>query len=300
MFQFALRKGRAATMAAALALIANSAIAATPATINVGVAANFAGTMATLVAAFKAANAGWNVTYTVDSSSNLETAIINKTAKYDLFLSADTSKPWDLYYLSTAANPLIVGQPFFYAYGVLEFWSYLTTNNVSAGLPTSPAKFVIADPNKAPYGFAAGQVIQLLNGLTYISCSSALKSIPAGGTNAEYLNNTCAVTPGAPIGTAANIGTTYTAIKSGTYPYGFVAQSQICTLKAGVKTFATGSHHTYPYNTAPAYSRIKQDGIKVYNANRTAAAETELTAFIAYLSSTNGVNIIKSFCYDLI
>jgi molybdate transport system substrate-binding protein len=277
---------------AMLMLASNCASAATTATINVAVAANFAGTMASLVSSFKLANPGWNVTYTSDSSANLEAAIISGSQKYDLFLSADTTRPLEL---QNSYPALIDGAAFFYAYGVLEFWSAKTSNAISAGVPSNPLKFVIADPSKAPYGFAAGQVLGALGSpwSTWISCTPTPQNVT------DTSKNSCTILNTSKIGTAANIGTTYSAIKSGVYPYGFVAQSQICTLKNGVKTFATGVHHTYVWNQAPTYNRIKQYGIKVHQATRSAAAQAELAAFISFLSSAKGTTIIKSFCYDL-
>ena len=47
-----------------------------------------------------------------------------------------------------------------------------------------------------------------------------------------------------------NISTTYTAVKNGTYPMGFIAQSSICRVVGGVKRFSSGYHHTYAYNVA--------------------------------------------------
>lgn len=283
-----------ASATAMLMLASNCASAATPATINVAVAANFAQTLASLVSSFKLANPGWNVTYTSDSSANLLAAIKSGSRKYDLFLSADTTRPLEL---QNSYPTLIDGAAFFYAYGVLEFWAAKTSyaSSVTPGVQSTALKFVIADPSKAPYGFAAGQVLGAIGGTqaSWISCTPA----PANVTDTSA--NTCTVLNTSKIGLAANIGTTYSAIKSGVYPYGFVAQSQICTLKNGVKTFATGAHHTYVWNQAPVYNRIKQYGIKIRQATRSAAAQQELAAFIAFLSSAKGTTIIKSFCYDL-
>jgi molybdate transport system substrate-binding protein len=243
-------------------------------TINVAVAANFSGTMSALVATFKVLYPGTNVTFTSDSSAVLQTAIINHTATYDLFLSADYARPQTLY---TTYPTLVIGSPFLYAVGSLELWS--PTVNISSGLPNPLAtNIVIADPTKAPYGLAASQVLA--------SSPWLITTIPSG-----Y------------VFTSPNIGTTYSAIKNGTYAYGFIAQSSICTYKNGVQTFSPGYHHSYLYNDAShPYSRIMQYGIIVNNTGRTPAQNTELTNFINFLKgvgSTTGTGIVQSFCYQL-
>jgi molybdate transport system substrate-binding protein len=274
-------------------IVVDCANAAT--TINVAVAANFAGTMASLVSAFKILNPTYNVTYTSDSSANLVSAIQQNTTKYDLFLSADTARPLLLQSLS-----LTEGSTFLYAYGTVEFYS--ATQNVSAGVSSSYTNILIADPTKSPYGFAASEVLQALG-------------VPFSGwvnncQPASYLNvsdtstvpNTCQITSGGPLVKSENIGTTYSAIKSGVYPYGFVAQAQICKLQNGVKTFANiNTHKTYEYNGAAPYHRVTQYGIRVKQSTHIAgsAVQTELDKFVAFLSSAQGKNIIKASCYDL-
>jgi molybdate transport system substrate-binding protein len=269
----------AALSAIAVAALASSAAnAATK--INVAVAANFTATVTQLISTFKLLYPGTDVTFTSDSSANLQAAIINHTAVYDLFLSADKTRPQQL---ATTYPTLVIGQPFLYAVGELELWS--PTVNISAGLPSPlAANIVLADPNKAPYGTAAAQVL-----------STAPWSIPwvAGGTYP-------------PAGTAhvftkSNISLTYSAIKTGAYPYGFIAQSSICKLVSGVKTFSSGYHHTYPYtDAAHKHDEIAQYAIQIVNAARTPAQNTELTNFISFMTTNaTGKSIIQSYCYSL-
>ena len=268
----------------ALSVISAGAITYTSvaqaATINVAVAANFSNTMSALVAAYKALHPGDNITFTIDSSGNFYTQITQKTKVYDLFLSADKARP-DL----LVGTQYAVGADFQYAIGTLELYS--PSVNINAGLPSPlTTNFVIAAPSKAPYGLAASQVL-----------ASAPWSVTTNLTNDTFSSPFVKTSP--------NIGTTYSAVKAGTYPYGFIAQSYICTLKSNVKTFPTGFHHTYLYNDAAhPYSRILQWGVKIANPARTpgGAADVELTNFINFLrgvGSTTGTTIIKSYCYDL-
>jgi molybdate transport system substrate-binding protein len=268
---------RLALSAVAIAsLMASHAHAAT--TINVAVAANFTATMTALIAAFKVVYPGTNITFTSDSSGVLQNQIINHTRVYDLFLSADQTRPQDLY----TNNPsLVVGAPFRYAIGELELWS--PTVNISAGLPKPLNKdVVLANPATAPYGTAAAQVL-----------SASPWNIPWPST------------PYPPAGTAhvftkGNISLTYTAVKNKTYPMGFIAQSSICRVVNGVKRFNSGFHHTYPYNVAPRHDRINQYAIKIKNTSRTAAQNTVLTNFVNFMRTAPvGRSIITSYCYSL-
>lgn len=247
-------------------------------TINVAVAANYTATMNSLISAFKLVYPGTSITFNSDSSGTLQTQIINHTVTYDLFLSADQTRPAAL---QTNYPSLIVGSPFKYAVGELELWS--PTFDISAGLPsTLTTDIVLADPNKAPYGTAAAQVL-----------SSAPWSI-------TWPANPYPVAGTPHIFTQPNISSTYSAIKTGTYAYGFIAQSSICKVVSGVKTFNSGYHHTYPYNVAPTHNRIEQYGIRVANAARTAAQNTVLENFINFITvNTTGTNIVTSYCYSL-
>jgi len=243
--------------------------------INVAVAANFTNTMNSLIGAFKLAfpSKGYTVTFASDSSAVLQSRIISHSVAYDLFLSADQTRPQQLL---TNYPTLVTGPIFLYAVGELELWS--PTNNVSAGLPSPlTTNIAIADPAKAPYGAAAAQVL-----------ASSPWSIAPPFTAANHV----ILRP--------NIGLTYTDIKNGVYAYGFIHQSAICKLVNGVKTFNSGFHHTYPYNDpAHPHNRILQYGIKVVNSARTAAQNTELTDFLNFLATPTAQNIVKSSCYAL-
>lgn len=260
------------------ACAAISPAAAATTTINLAVAANFTATMNTLISAFKVVYPGTNVTFTSDSSATLQTQIINRTRVYDLFLSADQQRPLDL---ATLYPALVIGSPFLYSVGELELWS--PTTDIRAGLPsvlTTPV--VLADPNRAPYGTAAAQV---LNSAPWSIPWPATPYPPAGTPN---------------IVTRSNISLTYSSIKNGTYAYGFVAQSQVCRLVKGVKTFSSGFHRTYRYNVKPKHNRIEQYAIKLVNTARTPAQNTVLSNFINFMTvNPVGQSIVKSYCYSL-
>ena len=186
------------------------------------------------------------------------------------------------------------GGAFLYAVGTLELWS--ASQSVATGLSTTVPfnpPIVIADPTKAPYGYAAQQV------LAYAPWSFPRNTnlvAKCADPNTGVTNNNCLVQdPANGLFTQGNISLTYSAVKSGAYKSGFVAQSQICKANtAGVKTFS-GYHYTYlsagPYVNGP----IKQWGITLTSA----AAGTELYDFLQFLSSTAGQTIIKSYCYSL-
>ena len=172
---------------------------------------------------------------------------------------------------------------------------------MTAGLPTTPAanpfvfnpSIVLADPTKAPYGFAAQTVLH------YSPWNAPLATRPPrrARTRIPASAASClAQTPSLGIFEQGNIGLTYSAVKGGAYKSGFVAQSQVCKANtSGVKTF-TGFHHTYAWND-PTYphGKINQWGITITSA----AAGTELANFLLFLNSAAGQAIIKSYCYSL-
>lgn len=304
-------KSLAVSLIAASATIGAPAMAAS--TINVAVAANFTGAMTALIAQFKATypTQGYNVTFTADSSAVLLTQIQSKTVAYDLFLSADATRPNTLttsaFKTSLGAAGTCVpsatvgcgsGAPFLYSVGELELWSP-TVASVAGGLPTTPPanpyvfnpSIVLADPTKAPYGFAAQTVLHYSPWNAPLTVTTGCKD-PNSGAAASCL----AQTPSLGIFEQGNIGLTYSAVKGGAYKSGFVAQSQVCKANtSGVKTF-TGYHHTYAWND-PTYphGKINQWGITITSA----AAGTELANFLTFLNSAAGQAIIKSFCYTL-
>lgn len=267
------------TVAASLVFLMTYSPAYAVDTIKVAVAANFGTPLSEIITNFQTDYPDYEVAYTADSTGNLKSAIISGNAPgYDLFLSADTATPQDLYssYPST-----VVGSPFTYAKGSLLLWSSTANGlNVSGGLASPIAdNLVIANPTTAPYGAAAATVLA--------QSPWNITTIPSG-----YVY------------TASNIDATYSAVAAGTYKQGFIAKSKVCrfTPPSTYTYTATGntySYKEYPYNDgAHPYNRIVQDGIRI-NHSRTSGQDAALAAFVSYLGGTSGQATISKYCYDL-
>jgi molybdate transport system substrate-binding protein len=244
-------------------------------TITIYVAANFVNTLNQLTNDYTN-NIDPTASFTIVSgaTSTLENTIIalgnTGTGQADLFLAADTAAPQDLY---TNHSGLVVGSPFNYAQGYLALWSSPANPvDISAGLPNPfNANFVIADPTTAPYGTAAQQLM--------------------AGPPWNYTSPI----PGGYVYTSTNIGTTYAAVQAGTYGYGFVALSQVCTYdpNTGTKTFAPSYHYEYD----SGYTALIQAGIEINRTTRTPGETDLLNNFVSFMSSTQGLSDILSFCY---
>lgn len=270
-------------MGASAALLMSYSFAAhATTTISVGVAANFAGALAAVIANFEADYPNYSVTYTSASTGTLTTNIINggTSGPYDLFLAADTSAPT---YLATNYSSLVEsGSQFDYAEGYLTLWSSTKNEiNVSFGLPSSFVSLVIGDPSSGVYGY----------------------NVPYGHAAAQVLSNYGISLPDSRVSTASSIGATYAAVDNGTYPMGFVAKSQTgtCNPSSGAYT-PNADTYTY-YNYAPGsstYDAIIQDGI-IIARTRTSDQETEVQTFVDYLlNNTSSKNTVRSFCYGIL
>jgi len=266
-----------------LGLVLASTLTYSPAygaSIKIAVAANFAATLNSMLAPFQNAYPGETYSYVSDSTTNIKNAIISagNSTTYDLFLSADQAAPNAI----AAVSNLAVGSPFLYAVGSLMLYSGPVNKvNISAGLPsTLNTNLVIADPTKAPYGKAASQVLA--------SSPWNITTVPSGF-----------------VFTRPNIVTTYQAIQTGTYAYGFVAKSAVCTQQpGGAEQYPAGTyHHEYLYNdTAHPYDRITQYAVKINRTARTAAQTQVLTDFVNFLTgvgSSAGRAKILFYCYKL-
>lgn len=100
------------------------------------------------------------VTIVLGSSGKL-TAQVEQGAPYDIFVSADTLYPGQLYKTGFAAK-----QPEIYANGVLVLWTAktglrLTSNYIQ--LLESVSKIAIPNPKTAPYGIAAEEALKYYN-----------------------------------------------------------------------------------------------------------------------------------------
>jgi molybdate transport system substrate-binding protein len=272
-------KKQVLSVSAGLAMAYSPAYANT--TITIGVDTSFYATLLKITTAFTIANPGYTFNIYSDATANLKANIIagGNSGPYDLFLSADKATPD---YLVSTYPTYVVGSDFEYAIGSLLLWANSTTD-ISAGLP-SPlnTNFVIADPTKSAFGYAAAQVL-----------ASAPWSIPITTTY-----------PSGYVQTDPNIGATYNDVAAKTYPYGLIALSAVCTqnLTTGVQTIGFGtSYHQYSYNDpSHPYSPITQYGVKINITGRTTDQNTELTNFVSYLTTnTTAKNDIKAACYTL-
>lgn len=233
-------------------------------TVNVAVAANFAGPLQDIATAFNE-ETGYSVTFTSGATGNLTNSIIAGNASgYDVLLAANTASPANLY---NNYNTLVVGSPFTYTTGHVVLWSNGVVNVSGSTLPSG--NIVIADPLAAPYGLAATQVLANVYNITL---------------------------PNDRVSQRADIGLTYDAIAaaSPTYPMGFVAKSQVCN---NGQAPVTGTMREYTAGTD--YTAIIQNGI-VINRTRTTAENNAVTAFRTFLLDPNGTaaSIISSYCYN--
>lgn len=272
------------TLAAAVVALCGLPAANAATTLRIGVAANFYATLQKITAAYTLANPGQNFKISWDSTSNLKAKIIagGNSGPYDLFLSADKATPDSL----VSQNPtLVVGPDFQYAIGSLILWSNTPGVNIKNGLPNPlNTDFVLADPTKAPYGFAAKEIL-----------SSAPWSIPMTTT---YPTGFAKIQP--------NIVATYNAVAAQTYPYGFVHLSAVCkkNLTTEVKKITAPSAKSYKEylydDPAHPYTQILQWGVKINITSRTTAQNEQLDNFVNYLlTNVNSLNYIKQACYTL-
>jgi molybdate transport system substrate-binding protein len=126
-----------------------------PVRLRVAVAANAQQVAQVLKKEFEK-ETGVDLELIVNSSGKI-TAQVEQGAPYDVFLSADTKYPQALY-----AKGLTLGPPRIYGYGKLIVWTnrYLDVNQPLATLlASSKGKVAIANPQSAPYGEAALQVL---------------------------------------------------------------------------------------------------------------------------------------------
>jgi molybdate transport system substrate-binding protein len=127
--------------------------------IIVATAANVQYVMADIKAAFEK-ESGKEIVIVVSSSGKL-TSQIREGAPFDVFVSADTKYPQEIYAKGGGSEP-----PRVYALGSLVLWSMQIPKNelTPAFLNTEKVKKVaIPNPKLAPYGVAAMQVLEKLN-----------------------------------------------------------------------------------------------------------------------------------------
>ncbi len=140
-------------------VLAAPAIPAAAAQLHVAVAANFFAPLQRLAALFQRAS-GHDLILSSGSSGQLYAQIV-QGAPFDVFLSADTEKPERLERDGLA----VPGSGFVYAIGTLVLWSPRPGAVDAAGQILSSGRFRligVANPQTAPYGEAAQQVLRRL------------------------------------------------------------------------------------------------------------------------------------------
>ena len=124
--------------------------------LNVAVAADFAGTAKVLGREFSA-KTGIPVKVTSDATGILAKKI-KKGAEFDVFMAADTKHPEEL-----INDGLAVGEPVVYALGILALYGKdknLSKDGYVLLASGGFSSFAIADPEEAPYGRAAVEVLK--------------------------------------------------------------------------------------------------------------------------------------------
>ncbi len=164
--------------------------------LHLAVATNFSAPARLLATAFER-HSGYRTVISTGSTGKLYAQIVNG-APYDIFLAADSRRPA----LLEAGGRTVPGSRRTYAFGRLALWSRESGYVPATGMPAAASygRLAIANPELAPYGDAAREVLQNL-GLW------------------EQLE--------AKIVRGESIGQTYQFIASGNARLGFIAQSQL-------------------------------------------------------------------------
>ncbi len=221
---------------------------------RIAVAANFKSTLDELEAAFEA-QSGHDVIVTSGSTGKLYAQIVNG-APFDVFLAADQARPMRL----EAEGAAVVGSRFTYAVGRLALWDpdgvAVGPERLSRG---DDRRLAMANPDLAPYGAAARQVIAALN------LSDATRDKLVFGEN---------------------IGQTFAFIRTRNAELGFVALSQVLAAPAARR----GAYWAPPQDM---YDPIRQDAVLLARGAENDAAR----AFVAFLNSDDAASVIERHGY---
>ena len=210
--------------------------------LRIAVASNFSGTMKTIASEFENSSSH-KVVISFASSGKLY-AQIKQGAPYDIFFSADQTKPR----LLEDQKLAVKGKRFTYAVGGLVLW----TNNNDFKIPPDKRlisgefnKLAMANPKLAPYGQAATEVLASLNLMDKSSQKRVL---------------------------GENIAQTYQFVATGNAELGFIAASQLTELQRN----DTGQSWIIPKTL---YSPINQDAVLLTRAKDNPIAQAFLTFF---------------------
>lgn len=228
----------------------------------VAVAANFKDIVERIQLDFEAAT-DHRLTLSVGSTGMLYAQIVNG-APYDVMLSADQARPIRL----EAEGQAVAGSRFTYAVGRLVLWSADATL-IPPGDDRPPAlltdggfrRLALAQPDLAPYGAAARDVLQAYN-----VWDSFRPKLVMG----------------------ENIGQTFAMVATGNAELGFVAWSSVLARPED----ARGSAWLPPQGF---YAPVRQDAVLLSRAADNPAA----TAFLAFLQCPAARAVIIEFGYGL-
>ncbi|HEX4974908.1 MAG TPA: molybdate ABC transporter substrate-binding protein [Pseudomonadales bacterium] len=230
--------------------------------VKVAVAANFSAAIKALAPVFEQ-KTGHKVLPSFSASGQLFAQIQNG-APFDVFLSAD-----DIHFATLQQNHLAVkDSAFIYAMGRVVLWQQGSSGGheqVDAAAllgvldSLGSGKIAIANPNTAPYGAAAVEVLQQLG-------------------RYDTLKNQFVM--------GENIAQTQQFVESGAVTTGFVALAQIISLPKAKQ----GQWWLVPENL---HAPIKQQAMLLTKAENNQAAN----AFLLFLKTPEAIAIIHSFGY---
>jgi molybdate transport system substrate-binding protein len=230
--------------------------------INIAVAANFLGTLQRLAPEFEQAS-GHHLVLSAGSSGQLY-AQIKQGAPFDVFLSADSERPR----LLETEGLSVAGSRFTYAIGTLVLWSPRVGVVDEGGKILHSLNFkmlAIANPDAAPYGAAAKQVLTAM-GIW------------------DQINRDGKIAQGQDINQAWQFAA------SGNADMAFIAKSQLNAVNAQ-NNGASGSSWEPPRSQ---YGEIDQDCIILASSTRQSAAQ----AFTRWLrTDRQAVGIVAAAGY---
>ena len=228
-------------------------------TVLVAVAANFAGAADAISTAFHDAT-GHGAQITTGSTGKLF-AQITEGAPFEVLLSADAKTPEKL----EDGGQAVAGSRFTYAIGGLTLWSVdaaLIGTDAKVSLISDQVRFVaIANPDLAPYGVAAREVLMSLGIWDDIQPKIVL---------------------------GQNIGQAFAMASTGAADAAFVATSAL----VGPDAPMAGSRLDIPQ---ALFAPLRQDAVLLTKGSDNPAA----TAFLDFLKGDAARGIISDFGYDL-
>ena len=221
-------------------------------TVTIAVAANFKTTLDALETRFEASTS-YELDLVVGSTGKLYAQIVYG-APYDVFLAADQARPARL----IADGQAVADSQFTYALGRVVL---LGADDASALSDPETKRIAIANPDLAPYGKAAAQVLESLGVADQIASKLVL---------------------------GENVGQAFAFVTTGNAQLGFVSEAQL-------RASAYSSAPTAWRPSSDLHDPIAQDAILLNRAADNAAAR----AFIDFLKTDTARDIISRYGYDL-